>query len=184
MSRCSSYFCFFLIPNQNPQCSSVYAFQTVSDCSFLWFLAGLVCLLCFLLGFGFTSRSGNYWFTIFNEYAATFSLLFIVFIEVVSVCYIYGLRRWQIQWLFSVQTQFTLTAQTRYKIGWKTPKKQVIFLCFSSWSVKVFRNPSNLRRSKLIFYIYMSKTASSGQKSAAFKLIIHILFHNSSLYIT
>ncbi|KAI2654847.1 Sodium- and chloride-dependent transporter XTRP3 [Labeo rohita] len=56
---------------------------------------GLVCLLCLLLGFGFTSRSGNYWFTIFNEYAATLSLLFIVFIEVVSVCYVYGLRRFE-----------------------------------------------------------------------------------------
>ncbi|XP_073702793.1 sodium- and chloride-dependent transporter XTRP3-like [Garra rufa] len=56
---------------------------------------GLVCLLCLLLGFGFTSRSGNYWFAIFNEYAATLSLLFIVFIEVVSVCYVYGLRRFE-----------------------------------------------------------------------------------------
>ncbi|XP_043116334.1 sodium- and chloride-dependent transporter XTRP3-like [Puntigrus tetrazona] len=56
---------------------------------------GLVCLLCLLLGFGFASRSGNYWFTIFNEYAATLSLLFIVFLEVISVCYIYGLRRFE-----------------------------------------------------------------------------------------
>lgn len=56
---------------------------------------GLVCLLCLLLGFGFTSRSGSYWFTIFNEYAATLSLLFIVFIEVISVCYVYGLRRFE-----------------------------------------------------------------------------------------
>ncbi|KAG1932342.1 sodium-dependent neutral amino acid transporter B(0)AT2 [Pimephales promelas] len=56
---------------------------------------GLVCLFCLLLGFGFTSRSGNYVFTIFNEYAATFSLLFIVLIEVVSVCYVYGLRRFE-----------------------------------------------------------------------------------------
>ncbi|XP_016105998.1 sodium- and chloride-dependent transporter XTRP3 isoform X1 [Sinocyclocheilus grahami] len=56
---------------------------------------GLVCLLCLLLGFGFTSRSGNYWFTIFNEYAATLSLLFIVFLEVISVCYVYGLRRFE-----------------------------------------------------------------------------------------
>ncbi|XP_059424584.1 sodium- and chloride-dependent transporter XTRP3-like [Carassius carassius] len=56
---------------------------------------GLVCLLCLLLGLGFTSRSGNYWFTIFNEYAATLSLLFIVFIEVISVCYVYGLRRFE-----------------------------------------------------------------------------------------
>ncbi|TRY88302.1 hypothetical protein DNTS_016694 [Danionella cerebrum] len=56
---------------------------------------GLVCLLCLLLGLGFTSPSGNYWFTIFNEYAATLSLLFIVFIEIVSVCYIYGLKRFE-----------------------------------------------------------------------------------------
>uniref|UniRef100_A0A672PJ14 Solute carrier family 6 member 20 n=1 Tax=Sinocyclocheilus grahami TaxID=75366 RepID=A0A672PJ14_SINGR len=58
-------------------------------------LSRLVCLLCLLLGFGFTSRSGNYWFTIFNEYAATLSLLFIVFLEVISVCYVYGLRRFE-----------------------------------------------------------------------------------------
>ncbi|XP_051576160.1 sodium- and chloride-dependent transporter XTRP3-like [Myxocyprinus asiaticus] len=56
---------------------------------------GLVCLLCLLLGFGFTTGSGNYWFTIFNEYGATFSLLFIAFFEVVSVCYIYGLKRFE-----------------------------------------------------------------------------------------
>ncbi|XP_051575206.1 sodium- and chloride-dependent transporter XTRP3-like [Myxocyprinus asiaticus] len=56
---------------------------------------GLVCLLCLLLGFGFTTSSGNYWFTIFNEYGATFSLLFIVFFEVFSVCYIYGLKRFE-----------------------------------------------------------------------------------------
>ncbi|XP_056331090.1 sodium- and chloride-dependent transporter XTRP3-like [Danio aesculapii] len=56
---------------------------------------GLVCLLCLLLGLGFTSPSGNYWFTIFNEYAATLSLLFIVFIEVISVCYVYGLKRFE-----------------------------------------------------------------------------------------
>ncbi|XP_036372107.1 sodium- and chloride-dependent transporter XTRP3-like [Megalops cyprinoides] len=56
-------------------------------------LNGLVCLLCLLLGLGFTTRSGNYWFAIFNDYACTFSLLLIVLIEIISVCYIYGLKR-------------------------------------------------------------------------------------------
>lgn len=56
-------------------------------------LAGLVCLFCLLLGLGFTTPSGNYWFTIFNDYGATFSLLFIVLIEVLSVSYIYGIKR-------------------------------------------------------------------------------------------
>ncbi|XP_012694184.1 sodium- and chloride-dependent transporter XTRP3 isoform X1 [Clupea harengus] len=58
-------------------------------------LNGLVCLFCLLLGLGFTTRSGNYWFTMFNEYGATFSLLFIVLIEVVTVSYIYGLKRFE-----------------------------------------------------------------------------------------
>ncbi|KAJ8005393.1 hypothetical protein DPEC_G00146160 [Dallia pectoralis] len=58
-------------------------------------LNGLVCLFCLLLGLGFTTRSGNYWFTMFNDYGATFSLLFIVLIEVISVCFIYGIRRFE-----------------------------------------------------------------------------------------
>ncbi|XP_071400939.1 sodium- and chloride-dependent transporter XTRP3-like [Centroberyx affinis] len=56
---------------------------------------GLVCLFCLLLGLGFTTRSGNYWFTMFNDYGATFSLLFIVLIEVITVSYIYGIRRFE-----------------------------------------------------------------------------------------
>ncbi|KAK3515762.1 hypothetical protein QTP70_030469 [Hemibagrus guttatus] len=79
-------------------------------------LNGLVCLFCLLLGLGFTTRSGNYWFTVFNEYGATFSLLFIVLIEVLTISYIYGLERfekdiedmlghrpnwyWKIMWVF------------------------------------------------------------------------------------
>ncbi|KAG7469868.1 hypothetical protein MATL_G00133380 [Megalops atlanticus] len=58
-------------------------------------LNGLVCVFCFFLGLGFTTRSGNYWFTIFNDYGATLSLLFIVLIEIISVAYVYGLRRFE-----------------------------------------------------------------------------------------
>ncbi|XP_033836800.1 sodium- and chloride-dependent transporter XTRP3-like [Periophthalmus magnuspinnatus] len=56
-------------------------------------LNGVVCIFCLLLGLGFTTPSGNYWFTMFNDYGATFSLLFIVLIEVVTVSYIYGIKR-------------------------------------------------------------------------------------------
>ncbi|KAJ8273170.1 hypothetical protein GJAV_G00098420 [Gymnothorax javanicus] len=58
-------------------------------------LNGLVCLIGLLLGLGFTTRSGNYWFAIFNDYACTFSLLLIVLMEIISVCYIYGLKRFE-----------------------------------------------------------------------------------------
>uniref|UniRef100_A0A4W6CJV7 Transporter n=1 Tax=Lates calcarifer TaxID=8187 RepID=A0A4W6CJV7_LATCA len=78
---------------------------------------GLVCLFCLLLGLGFTTTSGSYWFTMFNDYGATFSLLFIVLIEVITVSYIYGIKRfekdiedmlghrpnwyWKIMWTFT-----------------------------------------------------------------------------------
>lgn len=73
----------------NNKCCTVYTVEVM-----LWCVAGVVCLVCLLLGLGFTTRSGSYWFTMFNDYGATLSLLFIVLFEVVSVCYIYGLKRW------------------------------------------------------------------------------------------
>lgn len=73
----------------NNKCYSIHCTVEVM----LWCVAGVVCLVCLLLGLGFTTRSGSYWFTMFNDYGATLSLLFIVLFEVVSVCYIYGLKR-------------------------------------------------------------------------------------------
>uniref|UniRef100_A0A8C9JZM0 Solute carrier family 6 member 20 n=1 Tax=Panthera tigris altaica TaxID=74533 RepID=A0A8C9JZM0_PANTA len=39
--------------------------------------------------------AGNYWFDIFNDYAATLPLLLIVLVEIVAVCYVFGLRRFE-----------------------------------------------------------------------------------------
>ncbi|XP_034384388.1 sodium- and chloride-dependent transporter XTRP3-like [Cyclopterus lumpus] len=58
-------------------------------------LNGLVCVFCLLLGLGFTTTSGNYWFTMFNDYGANFSLLFVVLAEVITVSYIYGIKRFE-----------------------------------------------------------------------------------------
>uniref|UniRef100_A0A8D3DZF2 Transporter n=1 Tax=Scophthalmus maximus TaxID=52904 RepID=A0A8D3DZF2_SCOMX len=58
-------------------------------------LNGIVCLFCLLLGLGFTTTSGSYWFTMFNDYGATFSLLFVVLVEVITVSYIYGSKRFE-----------------------------------------------------------------------------------------
>uniref|UniRef100_A0A667ZMI3 Transporter n=1 Tax=Myripristis murdjan TaxID=586833 RepID=A0A667ZMI3_9TELE len=61
----------------------------------LCFVAGLVCLFLFLLGLSFSTPPGNYWFTMFNDYAANFSLLFVVLIEIITVSYIYGIKRFE-----------------------------------------------------------------------------------------
>ncbi|XP_053265807.1 sodium- and chloride-dependent transporter XTRP3 isoform X1 [Podarcis raffonei] len=79
-------------------------------------ISGVVCLINFLVGLAFTLEAGNYWFDIFNDYAATLSLLLIVLVETMAVCYVYGLRRfskdlsvmsghkpswyWKIMWAF------------------------------------------------------------------------------------
>jgi len=55
--------------------------------------AGLVCVFCLLVGLLFTTRPGNYWFTMFNDYAASFSLLFVVLVEVIIISYVYGIKR-------------------------------------------------------------------------------------------
>ena len=52
-----------------------------------------MCLINCAIGMVFTMESGNYWFGIFNDYAATLSLLLIVLVETIAVCYIYGLKR-------------------------------------------------------------------------------------------
>lgn len=54
---------------------------------------GLVCLANCAIGMLFTMEAGSYWFDIFNDYAATLSLLLIVLVETVAVCYLYGLSR-------------------------------------------------------------------------------------------
>lgn len=41
----------------------------------------------------FTTEAGSYWFDIFNDYTATLSLLLIVLVEIIAVCYVYGLKR-------------------------------------------------------------------------------------------
>uniref|UniRef100_A0A8C2VXL1 Transporter n=1 Tax=Chinchilla lanigera TaxID=34839 RepID=A0A8C2VXL1_CHILA len=55
-------------------------------------ISGLLCLVNCAVGLLFTMEAGSYWFDIFNDYAATLSLLLIVLVETLAVCYVYGLR--------------------------------------------------------------------------------------------
>ncbi|XP_014417450.1 sodium- and chloride-dependent transporter XTRP3 isoform X4 [Camelus ferus] len=71
-------------------------------------ISGLVCFINCAIGMVFTTEAGNYWFDIFNDYAATLSLLLIVLVETVAVCYLYGLRRFESD----------LRAMTGRKLNW------------------------------------------------------------------
>ncbi|XP_004640732.1 sodium- and chloride-dependent transporter XTRP3 [Octodon degus] len=56
-------------------------------------ISGLLCFVNCAISLLFTIEAGSYWFDIFNDYVATLSLLLIVLVETVAVCYVYGLRR-------------------------------------------------------------------------------------------
>ncbi|KAI6208220.1 Snf-9 [Aphelenchoides besseyi] len=53
-----------------------------------------VCGFLYCCGFIMCTRNGIYYFNIFNDYASSFSLEVVVFMEVVSVCYIYGTQNY------------------------------------------------------------------------------------------
>ncbi|XP_054585742.1 sodium- and chloride-dependent transporter XTRP3 isoform X3 [Eptesicus fuscus] len=77
-------------------------------------ISGLVCLINCAVGLVFTLEAGNYWFDIFNDYAATLSLLLIVLVETVAVCYVYGLRRFE----SDLQAMTGRTLSWYWKIMW------------------------------------------------------------------
>ncbi|XP_073342554.1 sodium- and chloride-dependent transporter XTRP3-like [Pagrus major] len=98
-------------------------------------LNGIVCLFCLLVGLGFTTTSGNYWFTIFNDYAATFSLLFIVLIEVITVSYIYGIRRFE----KDIEDMLGHRPNWYWKIMWTIASPLLLILLFVTYIVNYIR---------------------------------------------
>uniref|UniRef100_UPI00358EC6F6 sodium-dependent neutral amino acid transporter B(0)AT1-like isoform X2 n=1 Tax=Myxine glutinosa TaxID=7769 RepID=UPI00358EC6F6 len=53
----------------------------------------LVCLVFMLLALTFTQGSGNYWLSVFNDFAGSVPLLFITLLEVLIVVHVYGFER-------------------------------------------------------------------------------------------
>ena len=51
------------------------------------------CIIAFFLGLLFVQRSGNYFVTMFDDYSAGLPLTIVVFLENVSVAWIYGTER-------------------------------------------------------------------------------------------
>ncbi|KFV47989.1 Sodium- and chloride-dependent transporter XTRP3, partial [Tyto alba] len=115
-------------------------------------ISGVVCLVNCVIGLIFTMEAGNYWFDIFNDYAATLSLLLIVLVETIAVCYIYGIRRfekdlhtmigrkpnwyWKIMWAFASPlliislfifylTDYILTGTLQYQ-AWDATQGQLV----------------------------------------------------------
>ncbi|XP_033126449.1 sodium- and chloride-dependent glycine transporter 1-like [Anneissia japonica] len=81
----------------------------------IWFTLGF-CVVGFLLGIPHVTEGGIYLLTLMDNYSAGFSLLLIAFVELIVICYVYGISRytedisimlgftpniyWKVSWLF------------------------------------------------------------------------------------
>uniref|UniRef100_A0A669PFD0 Solute carrier family 6 member 20 n=1 Tax=Phasianus colchicus TaxID=9054 RepID=A0A669PFD0_PHACC len=126
-------------------------------------ISGFVCFINCIIGLIFTMEAGNYWFDIFNDYAATLSLLLIVLVETIAVCYIYGLRRfekdlhtmigrklnwyWKTMWAFASPlliislfifylTDYILTGTLQYQ-AWDSTQGQLVTRDYPSYALAV-----------------------------------------------
>uniref|UniRef100_A0A915D528 Uncharacterized protein n=1 Tax=Ditylenchus dipsaci TaxID=166011 RepID=A0A915D528_9BILA len=55
------------------------------------FVAIGVCITLFFSGLIMTTRAGIYYFNIFNDYSASFSLMMLIILEIILIIYIYGI---------------------------------------------------------------------------------------------
>ncbi|XP_025056053.1 sodium- and chloride-dependent transporter XTRP3 isoform X3 [Alligator sinensis] len=126
-------------------------------------ISGIVCFINCIVGLTFTMEAGNYWFDIFNDYAATLSLLLIVLVEIIAVCYVYGLRRfekdlhlmighklswyWKIMWAFASPlliislfifyiTDYILTGTLQYQ-AWDATQGHLVTKDYPSYALAV-----------------------------------------------
>ncbi|KAH7700076.1 CRE-SNF-5 protein, partial [Aphelenchoides avenae] len=53
-----------------------------------------VCVALYFCGFIMCTRAGVFFFNIFNDYSSSFALAFVLFLELVLICYIYGWREY------------------------------------------------------------------------------------------
>lgn len=60
-------------------------------------VTGVVCLFCFMVGFIFCTGAGEYWLKMFDSFAGTIGLVVVALMEMVSVVYIYGHKKWVVR---------------------------------------------------------------------------------------
>ncbi|MEQ2175253.1 hypothetical protein GOODEAATRI_016270, partial [Goodea atripinnis] len=93
------------------------------------FLTVGCCVLAFSIGLLFVQRSGNYFVTMFDDYAATLPLLIVVILENVAIAWFYGIDKF----LEDLKDMLGFTPYRFYYYMWKyiTPILLLVLLCSS-----------------------------------------------------
>ncbi|EZA53055.1 Sodium-dependent neutral amino acid transporter B(0)AT1 [Ooceraea biroi] len=80
------------------------------------YMTGVVCFMCFCVGFIFCTGAGEYWLKMFDSFAGTIGLVMVALMEMISVVFVYGHEKftkdieemtgyrpgvyWQVTWRF------------------------------------------------------------------------------------
>uniref|UniRef100_A0AC35U747 Transporter n=1 Tax=Rhabditophanes sp. KR3021 TaxID=114890 RepID=A0AC35U747_9BILA len=97
-------------------------------------MTGILCTIACLVGLVFTTQGGQYWVSLFDNFAGSYALMGVAFFEVFAVIYVYGYRR------FVRDLEF-MTGQTvgRYWIWtWRFISPAIMFILFFTSIVKSF----------------------------------------------
>lgn len=92
--------------DQFPQCRKGYR-KTI--------LLVVIAVVCFLIGLIFCSQGGMYMLQLFDNYAATYSLLFIGMIECIGIAWVYGADRF----LTDIELMLGSRPSNIWKYSWK-----------------------------------------------------------------
>ncbi|XP_038626295.1 sodium-dependent neutral amino acid transporter B(0)AT1 [Tachyglossus aculeatus] len=89
-------------------------------------LTGLICLVTYLIAYIFTLRSGQYWLSLLDGYAASIPLLIVAFCEMFSVVYIYGVDR------FNKDIEFMIGHKPNlfWQVTWRVISPLVMLVIF------------------------------------------------------
>lgn len=103
--------------------------------------AAVVCFICFSMGLIFTTGAGEYWLKMFDSFAGTIGLVVVALMEMISVIYIYGHKKftqdiydmtgirpgwyWQITWRYLAPViMIVILSSAIIDMILKTPKYQ------------------------------------------------------------
>ncbi|KAM6959162.1 sodium-dependent neutral amino acid transporter B(0)AT1-like [Aplochiton taeniatus] len=89
-------------------------------------LTGITCLVSFLIALLFAQRSGNYWLALFDNFAGSIPLLTIAFFEMIAVVYVYGIDKFNEDFMFMIGHKPNMF----WQVAWRFISPVIVLVIF------------------------------------------------------
>ncbi|KAI1725571.1 sodium:neurotransmitter symporter family domain-containing protein [Ditylenchus destructor] len=97
-------------------------------------ITAVLCGTACVIGLIFTTKSGQYWVSLFDHFAGTYALMGVAFFEIIAVVYVYGFRR------FCRDLEYMTGEQigSYWLITWRFISPSIMFFIFFCSVIKSF----------------------------------------------